>query len=203
MAGMLIAMDAGLDQTMVVIGLKAFPAALVGGLDSLLGALIGSLVIAGGRGAAHPLRRSAAVRRGAVPGAARDAGRAALGAVRHARRTGPGVVPRSMPFSSGYFRTSYARDLRLLDTRTQIAGVAALALAARGVSVPRRPVRARSRQPVLPRRRRRRRADAAHRRRGAGLARPRRPARGRRIHRRASCSARPARRSGSRCRRPR
>jgi len=29
-----------------VIGLKAFPAALVGGLDSLLGALLGSLVIA-------------------------------------------------------------------------------------------------------------------------------------------------------------
>jgi branched-chain amino acid transport system permease protein len=46
MAGMLIAMDSGLDQTMVVIGLKAFPAALVGGLDSLVGALIGALVIA-------------------------------------------------------------------------------------------------------------------------------------------------------------
>lgn len=46
MAGMLIAMDSGLDQTMVVIGLKAFPAALVGGLDSLVGALLGSLIIA-------------------------------------------------------------------------------------------------------------------------------------------------------------
>jgi branched-chain amino acid transport system permease protein len=45
-AGMLIAMDAGLDSTMVMIGLKAFPAALVGGLDSLLGALVGSLIIA-------------------------------------------------------------------------------------------------------------------------------------------------------------
>ena len=32
---------------MVIIGLKAFPAALVGGLDSLLGALVGSLIIAG------------------------------------------------------------------------------------------------------------------------------------------------------------
>jgi branched-chain amino acid transport system permease protein len=31
---------------MVVIGLKAFPAALVGGLDSLAGALIGSLIVA-------------------------------------------------------------------------------------------------------------------------------------------------------------
>jgi len=45
MAGMLLACDAGLESTMVAIGLKAFPAALVGGLDSLLGALLGSLVI--------------------------------------------------------------------------------------------------------------------------------------------------------------
>lgn len=46
LAGMLIASDAGLESTMVIIGLKAFPAALVGGLDSLVGALIGSLVVA-------------------------------------------------------------------------------------------------------------------------------------------------------------
>jgi branched-chain amino acid transport system permease protein len=32
---------------MPVIGLKAFPAALVGGLDSLVGALLGALIIAG------------------------------------------------------------------------------------------------------------------------------------------------------------
>ena len=47
MAGMLIALDSGLDSTMAVIGLKAFPAALVGGLDSLVGALAGSLIVAG------------------------------------------------------------------------------------------------------------------------------------------------------------
>jgi branched-chain amino acid transport system permease protein len=46
LAGMLIASDAALEQTMVVIGLKAFPAALVGGLDSLLGALAGSIIVA-------------------------------------------------------------------------------------------------------------------------------------------------------------
>jgi branched-chain amino acid transport system permease protein len=46
-AGMLIALDSGLTGTMVIIGLKAFPAALVGGLDSLAGALIGALVIGG------------------------------------------------------------------------------------------------------------------------------------------------------------
>src|SRR5215470_2422073 len=45
LAGMLIALDSGLTGTMVTIGLKAFPAALVGGLDSLLGALIGSLIV--------------------------------------------------------------------------------------------------------------------------------------------------------------
>jgi branched-chain amino acid transport system permease protein len=47
MAGMLITCDAGIESTLVTIGLKAFPAALVGGLDSLLGALVGSLIVAG------------------------------------------------------------------------------------------------------------------------------------------------------------
>ena len=46
LAGMLIALDSGLDSTMAIIGLKAFPAALVGGLDSLAGALLGSLIVA-------------------------------------------------------------------------------------------------------------------------------------------------------------
>ncbi|MBV8111595.1 MAG: branched-chain amino acid ABC transporter permease [Hyphomicrobiales bacterium] len=46
-AGMLIALDSGLDQTMVVIGLKAFAPALVGGLDSLVGALAGAIIVAG------------------------------------------------------------------------------------------------------------------------------------------------------------
>jgi len=32
-----------------------------------------------------------------------------------------------VPFASGYFRTSYARDLRLVDTRTQLGGLIALA----------------------------------------------------------------------------
>jgi branched-chain amino acid transport system permease protein len=45
MAGMLIALDSGLTSSMTVIGLKAFPAALVGGLDSLVGALFGALII--------------------------------------------------------------------------------------------------------------------------------------------------------------
>jgi hypothetical protein len=43
---MLLALDSGLDQTMVVIGLKAFAPALVGGLDSLFGALVGAVIVA-------------------------------------------------------------------------------------------------------------------------------------------------------------
>src|SRR5262249_38211434 len=46
LAGMLIALDSGLTGSMPIIGLKAFPAALVGGLDSLAGAVVGALTIA-------------------------------------------------------------------------------------------------------------------------------------------------------------
>ena len=46
-AGILMALDSGLTINMPVIGLKAFPAALVGGLDSLAGALAGALIVAG------------------------------------------------------------------------------------------------------------------------------------------------------------
>ncbi len=46
LTGILIACDAGLDATMATIGLKAFPAALVGGLDSLVGALCGAVIVA-------------------------------------------------------------------------------------------------------------------------------------------------------------
>jgi branched-chain amino acid transport system permease protein len=46
LAGMLLSLDSGVEYTMATIGLKAFPAALVGGLDSLLGAVIGALVVA-------------------------------------------------------------------------------------------------------------------------------------------------------------
>ena len=46
LAGILLALDSGLTASMPVIGLKAFPAALVGGLDSLVGALTGALIVA-------------------------------------------------------------------------------------------------------------------------------------------------------------
>lgn len=45
-AGILIALDSGLDTTMAIVGLKAFPAALVGGLGSLGGAVVGSTIVA-------------------------------------------------------------------------------------------------------------------------------------------------------------
>lgn len=46
LAGMLLALDSGVESTMATIGLKAFPAALVGGLDSLFGTAIGALIVA-------------------------------------------------------------------------------------------------------------------------------------------------------------
>lgn len=46
-AGMLIALNSGLTNSMAVFGLKAFPVALLGGLDSLLGALFGAAIVAG------------------------------------------------------------------------------------------------------------------------------------------------------------
>jgi len=44
--GMLLSLDSGVDNTMAIIGLKAFPAVLVGGLDSLLGVILGALIVA-------------------------------------------------------------------------------------------------------------------------------------------------------------
>lgn len=46
LAGMLISLETGVDTSLALIGLKAFPGALVGGLDSLAGALLGSLIVA-------------------------------------------------------------------------------------------------------------------------------------------------------------
>lgn len=46
MAGILVAADTRLEVGLAVLGLKAFPAALVGGLDSLHGAVVGAFVIA-------------------------------------------------------------------------------------------------------------------------------------------------------------
>jgi branched-chain amino acid transport system permease protein len=46
LAGILMALDSGLTNNMPIIGLKAFPAALVGGLDSLAGAILGALIVA-------------------------------------------------------------------------------------------------------------------------------------------------------------
>lgn len=45
-AGILLALDSGLDGTMAIVGLKAFPVVLVGGLDSLRGAIAGAIIVA-------------------------------------------------------------------------------------------------------------------------------------------------------------
>lgn len=46
LAGMLLSIDTGIDDVMTIIGLKTIPVVLVGGLDSLAGAIIGALVVA-------------------------------------------------------------------------------------------------------------------------------------------------------------
>ena len=112
---MLIALDSGLDQTMVVIGLKAFSPALVGGLDSLVGALVGSLIVAGAEVLAihyvDPLLSDV------VPFLV-------LIAMLIVRPWGLFGTRRSstvsrQPRASGYFRTDYAQDLALTGTRLE------------------------------------------------------------------------------------
>jgi branched-chain amino acid transport system permease protein len=46
LAGMIRACESGLDPGMVIIGLKAFPVVMVGGLDSLAGVIPASLIVA-------------------------------------------------------------------------------------------------------------------------------------------------------------
>jgi branched-chain amino acid transport system permease protein len=46
LAGILVSLENGVGTTMALIGLKAFPGALVGGLDSFAGAILGSLIVA-------------------------------------------------------------------------------------------------------------------------------------------------------------
>ena len=54
-AGILLALETGVDGSLALVGLKAFPGALVGGLDSLIGAVIGSLIVAAAEVAAIQL----------------------------------------------------------------------------------------------------------------------------------------------------
>jgi branched-chain amino acid transport system permease protein len=46
LAGILVSIETGISSVMALVGLKAFPGALVGGLDSLAGAVLGSLIVA-------------------------------------------------------------------------------------------------------------------------------------------------------------
>lgn len=46
LAGILVSIETGISSVMALVGLKAFPGALVGGLDSLAGAILGSLIVA-------------------------------------------------------------------------------------------------------------------------------------------------------------
>ena len=107
-AGMLIALDSGLDQTMVVIGSR--PSRRRWSAGSTASWAPDRRAHRGRRrGARHPLRRSAPVRRGAVPGAHCRADRAPWGLFGTRRSS---TVSRQ-PSASGYFRTRYEQDLTL------------------------------------------------------------------------------------------
>ena len=82
-AGMLIALDSGLTNSMAVFGLKAFPVALVGGLDSLVGALCGAAIVATAEIFSIQYVELAPLGRRSVSGADRRAGRSAMGVVWH------------------------------------------------------------------------------------------------------------------------
>ena len=79
---------------------------------------------------------------------------------------------RPAPRASGYFRTGYAQDLALLQTRAERISLAVFVLLLAGVSFHRVAFCARSRLPGVPRLDRRAVADAAHRLCRADLARP-------------------------------
>src|SRR5581483_11063920 len=63
------------------------------------------------RGAVHPVYRSAALRRGALPGADRHAGAAALGPVRHARGARPCLGRRRAPAAFPFLASAFYLDL--------------------------------------------------------------------------------------------
>ena len=181
LAGMLIALDSGLTNTMVIIGLKAFPAALVGGLDSLAGALIGALII----GAAEVLsiQYIDPLLSDVVPFLVLivDAGDRALGPVRHARGARPCLAePARQRLFPHRLRAGDRADADATGARQS----GRLHRRAAGLSVHRLRVLSRSRLPGVPRLDRRAVADAAHRLCRTGFARPCRPAVGRRLHRR-------------------
>ena len=108
------------------------------------------------------------------------------------------------PRASGYFRTGYAQDLALVETRTR-ARVAGACWSSRCSRFPfvASPFLLDLANQVFLAIDRRAGADAADRLRRPDLARPRRPAGGRRLHRRHPVQGAAARRSGSRCRPPR
>ena len=88
------------------------------------------------------------------------------------------------PRASGYFRTAYAQDLALIETRTERLALAALLLALVALPILRLAVPARSGHAGAARQRRRTGADAAHGLRRPGIAGACGVAGGRRLHRR-------------------
>ena len=97
LAGILMALDSGITTGMPVIALKAFPGGAGRRARQPCRRAARRADHRRGGSAADLLRRSAVVRRGAVPGADCHADRAALGPVRHARGARPCLGRRRAP----------------------------------------------------------------------------------------------------------
>ena len=127
LAGMLIALDSGLDATMVIIGLKAFPAALVGGLDSLIGALVGALIVATAE--IYAIHFIDPLLSDVVPVRGPDRHAVCCG---HGACSGRGrslIVFKANPRASGYYRTDYTQDFALIGTRLERVSLSIFVLA--------------------------------------------------------------------------
>ena len=184
-AGMLVGTGgAGFDQTTTLVALKALPAIILGGLDSIRGAIVGGLLIglAEAYTKTYQAEHVAWARRQLRPGRAvpRDADRAAGPALRAVRHPGGGARMRGRP----ELFTSYAAR----PGAAQHPGQAGLVRAAAGrpaglpASARRRAERADGDR--LPRGDRGDRAQHRHRLGGPGVARARLLPRHRRLHRR-------------------
>ena len=78
-AGVLIASSAGLSPLLAAAALGVFAAIILGGLDSVLGAIVASLIDRLGRGGRRRLPRRQVARRRALRRRARDPGRRPYG----------------------------------------------------------------------------------------------------------------------------
>ena len=133
---MLLAPITFVHSNMGFIGLKAFPAAVVGGFGSLPGAIVGGLIIGvvealAGFYLPRGLQGHRGLRRGAGRADVQPNGSSATEAAQEGLRGGTRCA--------SIFKTDYAQDIRLFQHGGQVFwyGLLALAAARRAVAAPR------------------------------------------------------------------